>query len=81
MYDEYQKNPFHILTLEEYVKITAKEITNLRDDIIIHRLAADGVVDDLVEPKWTIKKLVVMNEIDKYLRKNKLYQGMNYKRN
>ena len=80
MYDEYQKEPFHILSINEYVKIVALEITHLRDDIIIHRLAADGVVDDLVMPKWTIRKLVVMNEIDKYLRANKLYQGMNYKR-
>ena len=80
MYDEYQKEPFHILSIDEYVKIVALEITHLRDDIIIHRLAADGVVDDLVMPKWTIRKLVVMNEIDKYLRANKLYQGMNYKR-
>lgn len=80
MYEEYQIKKFHILSLEEYVKITSLEITHLRDDIIIHRLAADGVVDDLVMPKWTIKKLVVMNEIDKYLRYNKLYQGMNYKK-
>ncbi len=80
MYDEYQKEPFHILSIDEYVKIVALEITHLRDDIIIHRLAADGVIDDLIMPKWTIRKLVVMNEIDKYLRANKLYQGMNYKR-
>ena len=81
MYEEYLSEPFHIMTLEEYVKITSLEITHLRDDIIIHRLAADGVIDDLIEPKWTIKKMVVMNEIDKYLRKNKLYQGKNYKGN
>ena len=81
MYDEYKKNPFHILTLDEYVKITSLQICHLRDDIIIHRLAADGVIDDLIEPKWTIKKMVVMNEIDKYLRNNNLYQGIFYKKN
>ena len=81
IYEEYKKEKFHIMTLEEYVLITSKQICNLRSDIIIHRLAADGVVDDLIEPKWTIRKMVVMNEIDKYLRKNKLYQGINYKGN
>lgn len=76
----YKENPFKVLTLEEYVDIVTTQITYLRDDIIIHRLAADGVFSDLIEPKWTIKKMVVMNEIDKKLRKEKLYQGMNYKK-
>lgn len=76
----YKENPFKVLTLEEYVDIVTTQITYLRDDIIIHRLAADGVFSDLIEPKWTIKKMVVMNEIDKKLRKEKLYQGMKYKK-
>lgn len=76
----YKENPFKVLTLEEYVDIVTTQITYLRNDIIIHRLAADGVFSDLIEPKWTIKKMVVMNEIDKKLRKEKLYQGMNYKK-
>ena len=76
---DYEIEKFHILTLEEYVDIVVKQICMLRPDIIIHRLSADGNVSDLIEPKWTIKKLVVMNEIDKKLRKNSLYQGINYK--
>jgi radical SAM protein (TIGR01212 family) len=80
MADEYNKNPFKILSLNEYVDITVKQICNLRPDIIIHRLAADGNIKDLIEPKWTIKKMVVMNEIDKKMRKEGLYQGMNYEK-
>ncbi|MBQ3253866.1 MAG: TIGR01212 family radical SAM protein [Acholeplasmatales bacterium] len=76
IYEEYKKENFKIMSLEEYVDITVKQITILRDDIIIHRLAADGAANDLVEPKWTTKKLVVMNEIDKKLRKENLYQGI-----
>lgn len=76
IYEEYKKENFKIMSLEEYVDITVKQITILRDDIIIHRLAADGAPNDLVEPKWTTKKLVVMNEIDKKLRKENLYQGI-----
>ena len=47
----------------------------LKDSIIIHRLSADSSLKDLIGPMWTRKKLVVMNEIDKKLRKEKLYQG------
>ena len=79
MYLEYQKNPFHILSKEEYVKIVCEQIAHLRDDIIIHRLAADTKIDDLIMPNWTIKKMTVMNDIDKYLRNNNLYQGKKYK--
>lgn len=75
MAQEFRQSPWHILTLEEYVDITILQLRHLRDDIIIHRLAADGVIDDLIEPKWTIKKLVVMNEIDKKMRLLNAFQG------
>ena len=77
---DYYNNKIKILTLDEYVNIVVNQITHLRKDIIIHRLAADGVIDDLIEPKWTIKKMVVMNEIDKKLRKENLYQGIYYEK-
>lgn len=74
----YYETNFHILTMEEYVKITCKQIAMLRNDIIIHRINGDAPIDLLIEPKWSIKKLVCMNEIDKYLKVNNLYQGKNY---
>jgi len=77
---EYKENPFHILSREEYVDIVVKQITLLNPSIIIHRLSADSSVKDLIVPDWTRKKLVVMNEIDKKLRKEKLYQGIYYKK-
>ena len=76
---QYEKEKFHVLTLEEYVDITCKQIMLLKPSIVIHRLAADGALEDLITPLWTRKKLVVMNEIDKKLRKLNAYQGINYK--
>ena len=80
MGDSYIKNPFKILSLDEYVDIVTSQIAILRPDIIIHRLAADANPKDLIEPKWTIKKMVIMNEIDKKLRNEGLYQGIYYKK-
>ena len=74
----YEKEQFKILTLEEYVDITVSQIEILRPDIIIHRLGADSSAIDLIAPEWTRKKLVVMNEIDKLLRKKDSYQGIHY---
>ncbi len=75
MGEDYKKNPFPILTLNEYRDIVIEQIRNLNPNIIIHRLAADGVINDLIAPKWTIKKMVVMNEIDKEMRNLNAWQG------
>lgn len=79
MGDDYLKNPWPLLSLEEYVRITVEQIRHLREDIIIHRLSADADLKDLIAPLWTRKKLVVMNEIDKLMRKNNYYQGDQFK--
>ena len=76
----YEKDKFKILSLEEYVEITVEQIEHLRGDIIIHRVGADSSMEDLIAPLWTRKKLVVMNEIDKLLRKKDSYQGISYKK-
>lgn len=75
MGEDFKANPFPILSLEEYKDIVVEQIRHLSKNIIIHRLAADGVINDLIEPKWTIKKMVVMNEIDKKMRRINAWQG------
>lgn len=80
MGDDYLKKPWPLLTLDEYIKITVNQIRHLRSDIIIHRLSADADLSDLIAPLWTRKKLVVMNEIDKLMRKNNYYQGDQFKK-
>ena len=71
----YLKEPFPLLSLDEYVKITVSELEYLNENIVIHRITGDADKENLIEPKWTLKKFVVMNEIDKYMRKNNIYQG------
>jgi hypothetical protein len=73
--DEYLKKPFPILTMEEYVDIVSEQLAILNDRIVIHRVSGDAPVDDLIEPQWSTKKLVVMNEIDKAMKRKKYTQG------
>lgn len=75
----YLSNPFKMLTLEEYVDITVSQIEILNPRIIIHRLTGDAPPDLLIEPVWSLKKFVIMNEIDKLLRGKNSFQGINYK--
>ena len=72
----YEKEKFHILTKEEYVDITCDQLELLDPKIVINRITGDPKVDDLVEPAWLIKKLTVLNEIDKELRRRNSYQGI-----
>ena len=71
----YQNNPFHVLTLEEYVDIVTTQLRYLNQNIVIHRITGDAPKELLIEPLWTLKKFVVINEIDKLMRKEKIYQG------
>lgn len=75
LYELYQKQPFHILTREEYVNIVCDQLEILRPEIVIHRITGDPKEDDLVEPKWLVKKFGVLNEIDKELKRRDTYQG------
>ncbi|MBO7093973.1 MAG: hypothetical protein J6W33_03610 [Spirochaetia bacterium] len=72
----YLENKFKVLTLDEYIDITVSQICLLNEDVVIHRISGDAPKDLLVAPLWSLKKFVVMNEIDKKMRKENLYQGM-----
>ena len=76
----YEKEKFHILTKEEYVDIVCDQLEYLREDIVINRITGDPIKEDLVEPKWLIKKFCVLNEIDKELQRRNSYQGIKYKK-
>lgn len=73
----YKKQPFHVLSLNEYVDIVCDQLENLRPEIVINRVTGDPKVEDLVAPQWTIKKFNVMNNIDKELKRRNTYQGYN----
>jgi len=77
----YEENPFKILTLEEYKNIVCEQIEILDPNIIIHRLTGDAPRDLLIEPMWSLKKFIVMNEIDKELRLRGSYQGIKHNKN
>lgn len=71
----YKKNPFHVLTREEYVDIVIEQLELLRPEIVIHRITGDPVKEDLISPTWLLKKFCVLNEIDKEMVKRNTYQG------
>ena len=63
----YKEKPFHILTKEEYIDITIKQLELLKPEIVIHRITSDPDPKDLIEPDWLIKKFCVLNDNNKSL--------------
>ncbi len=76
----YNENPFPILTKDEYIKIVASQLKELDKNVVIHRITGDPDKEKLITPDWLVKKFVVLNDIDKYLYVNDIYQGDNVKR-
>ncbi len=71
----YEEKQFPLLTKEEYVDIVCEQLEYLNEQIVIHRITGDPQIEDLIEPKWLIKKFGVLNEIDKEMKKRNIYQG------
>ena len=75
----YLKEPFKVLTLNEYKDIVCDQLERLDPSIIIHRLTGDSPKELLIEPQWSLKKFIVMNEIDKEMRLRGSKQGCKFK--
>ena len=72
----YENGDYEPLSLEEYVKITCDQIELLDENIVIERVTGDGERETLLAPLWSLKKTIVINEIDKELYRRGTYQGI-----
>ena len=71
----YLQKPFPLLSREDYIKLVVEQLTYIPDSVVIERLTGDAPLKDLVEPLWSIKKVTVLNDIDKLMKEKDLYQG------
>ena len=72
----YNKEHFHVLTKEEYIDIVISELELLDSKIVIHRITADPDPKTLIKPTWLLKKTVLLNDIDKEMKRRNTYQGI-----
>lgn len=78
MAQDYKKQPWDLLSLEQYVEIVAEQLRYLPDNIVMQRLTGDAFKEDLIVPQWTLNKTNVLNSIDKYMAANDFIQGELY---
>ena len=67
MYEQYEREHFHIFSLEEYSDLLRESIATLPEKTVIHRMTGDGPRRLLVEPLWSLDKKHVLNTINKKL--------------
>lgn len=75
MGQQYLKQPFPVLSKEEYIDVVISQLEVLPANIIIQRLTGDAKKENLIVPEWTLKKVIVLNDIDKEMKKRDTYQG------
>ena len=78
MATEYENGEFGAMSLEEYVNTVVDCIEVFPKETVFQRLTGDGGRDTLIAPLWSLKKFVVLNEIDKEMLRRNTYQGAKY---
>ena len=68
--DEYKKNPFDQMSLNEYADLICELFACLPPDLVVHRFTGDGNKKDLIAPLWSADKKNVLNTINKVLTAN-----------
>ena len=73
--DMYRNGEYIPPSREEYVRLAAKSIASLREDMIVHRITGDCPDGMLVAPEWNRDKNRIIEEIRKTLERDGLRQG------
>ena len=60
------------------MQIVCDQLELLPPELVVQRLTGDGERESLIGPMWSLKKLVVMNEIDKELARRDSWQGRHF---
>ena len=73
--EEFAATPFHIYTVDEYIKLIAEYIQRLRPDLILERFVSQSPKELLIAPHWGLKNYEFTNLLVNHLKQNKIYQG------
>ena len=73
--EEYEKSPFHIYSIEEYINLIANYIQRLRKDLILERFVSQSPEDLLIAPHWGLKNHEFTDLLNNHLRQHAIHQG------
>ncbi|MBO4289464.1 MAG: TIGR01212 family radical SAM protein [Lachnospiraceae bacterium] len=62
---QYEREPFPLLSLEEYAELIAESVGILPEQTVLHRMTGDGPKRILLAPDWTKDKKHVLNTLNR----------------
>ena len=74
----YEKTPFHVYSVEEYIQLIARYIQHLRPSLVLERFVSQSPAIMLIAPKWGLKNYEFTNLLHNYLKENDIKQGSEY---
>ena len=74
----YEAGEYIPMEREKYIDIVCRAIELLPPDTVVARVTGDGMADALLAPMWSIKKVAVINDIDKLLFERNTFQGAKF---
>lgn len=79
MVRQYESGELQLLSKEDYIDLICKGVSMLPEEMVVHRLTGDAPRESLIGPMWSLKKWEVLNDIDKALVENDIWQGKNFR--
>lgn len=71
----YKNGQYIPMERQDYIDTVCEALTLLPKDTVIGRLTGDGMASSLLAPDWSRKKVTVLNDIDRKMFENNLWQG------
>lgn len=79
--EEFEREPFHIYTVDEYIELIAQYIQRLRPDMVLERFVSQSPKELLIAPHWGLKNYEFTNKLVNYLKAKDIHQGQLFLRN
>lgn len=72
----YAAEPFHLYSVDEYIRLIANYLQRLRSDLVIERFVSQSPAELLVAPRWGLKNHEFTHLLIKYLAARGIHQGI-----
>ena len=59
----YEKQPFDLLSMDEYIELVRDALRITPPDMVVHRLTGEVTADKLIAPLWVLKKDEILRRI------------------
>ena len=73
--EEFERSPFHIYSVEEYIELISCYIQRLRKDLVLERFVSQSPKELLIAPQWGLKNHEFTDLLNNYLIKHQIHQG------